>query len=108
MKSNNMTGIIFGYVHEEGLRELTGKRMMASIPFGCRYRVIDFTVSNMVNSGMNKIGIVTNEKYHSLMNHIGSGKAYGLARKREGLFLLPPFGWMLQLTLLLLPSRRQN
>ncbi|MBR4888829.1 MAG: glucose-1-phosphate adenylyltransferase subunit GlgD [Clostridia bacterium] len=92
MKSNNMTGIIFGYVHEEGLRELTGKRMMASIPFGCRYRVIDFTVSNMVNSGMNKIGIVTNEKYHSLMNHIGSGKAYGLARKREGLFLLPPFG----------------
>ena len=92
MKSNNLTGIVFGYVHEDGLRELTGKRMMASIPFGCRYRVIDFTVSNMVNSGMNKIGIVTNEKYHSLMNHIGSGKAYGLARKREGLFLLPPFG----------------
>ncbi len=92
MKSNNLTGIIFGYVHEDGLRELTAKRMMASVPFGCRYRVIDFTVSNMVNSGMNKIGVITNEKYHSLMNHLGSGKAFGLSRKHEGLSLLPPFG----------------
>ncbi len=92
MRGNNVLGILFAYVHEERVRELTEKRVMASIPFGGRYRLVDFPLSNMVNSGINKVGVITEENYQSLMDHLGSGKAWDLSRKREGLYLLPPFG----------------
>lgn len=92
MQGNNVLGILFAYVHEERIRTLTQNRVMASVPFGCRYRLVDFPLSNMVNSGINKVGIVTEENYQSLMDHLGSGKAWDLSRKNEGLFLLPPFG----------------
>ena len=62
---------------------------MASVPFGGRYRLIDFTLSNMVNSGINKVGVITKSNYQSLMDHLGSGKAWDLSRKRDGLFILP-------------------
>lgn len=85
-------GILFAYVNEKRVSELTANRVMASVPFGGRYRLVDFPLSNMVNSGINKIGVITEQNYQSLMDHLGSGKAWDLSRKREGLFLLPPFG----------------
>lgn len=92
MRGNNVMGILFAYVHEERVRELTENRVMASVPYGGRYRLVDFPLSNMVNSGINKVGVITEENYQSLMDHLGSGKAWDLSRKREGLYLLPPFG----------------
>lgn len=92
MRGNNVLGLIFSNVHEEKVRELTEKRTMGSVPFGGRYRLIDFSISNMVNSGINKVGVITKCNYQSLMDHLGSGKAWDLSRKREGLFILPPFG----------------
>ncbi|MCI1955795.1 MAG: glucose-1-phosphate adenylyltransferase subunit GlgD [Oscillospiraceae bacterium] len=91
MRGNNVLGLIFSNVHEEKVRELTENRTMGSVPFGGRYCLIDFPLSNMVNSGINKVGVVTKGNYQSLMDHLGSGKAWDLSRKREGLFLLPPF-----------------
>ena len=84
-------GIIFSNLHEENVPELVRRRTMASIPFGGRYRLIDFTLSNMVNSGITTVGLMTNNNYRSLIDHIGSGKEWDLARKDGGLILLPPF-----------------
>jgi glucose-1-phosphate adenylyltransferase len=92
MRGNNVLGLIFSNIHEEKVRELTEKRTMGSVPFGGRYRLIDFPLSNMVNSGINKVGVITKGNYQSLMDHLGSGKAWDLSRKREGLYILPPFG----------------
>ncbi len=72
------------------LQELTRQRCIASIPFGGRYRIIDFVLSNMVNSGINNVGIFTLNKYRSLLDHLGSGKVWDLHRKKDGLFILPP------------------
>ena len=92
MAGNNVLGVLFAYVHGKRISELTTNRVMASVPFGGRYRLVDFALSNMVNSGINKVGVITERDYQSLMDHLGSGKAWNLSRKREGLFLLPPFG----------------
>ncbi|MDD3261285.1 MAG: sugar phosphate nucleotidyltransferase, partial [Oscillospiraceae bacterium] len=91
MIANNVLGIIFSNMYDDKVRELTETRTMASVPFGGRYRLIDFVLSNMVNSGINKVGVITKSNYQSLMDHLGSGKAWDLSRKREGLFILPPF-----------------
>ena len=79
-------------MHDEMLRELTEKRTMGSVPFGGRYRFIDFILSSMVNSGMEAVGVITKSNYQSLMDHLGSGREWDLARKRDGLYILPPFG----------------
>ena len=92
MRANNMLGVLFSNEHDEKIHQLTEKRAMGSVPFGGRYRLIDFPLSNMVNSGINKVGVITKNNYQSLMDHLGSGKAWDLSRKREGLFILPPFG----------------
>lgn len=74
------------------MTELAAHRSVAAIPFGGRYRLIDFPLSNMVNSGINKIYLITSSKYRSLMEHVGSGKDWDLSRKREASwsFLLIP------------------
>lgn len=92
MRGNNVVGVIFSNLHEELISELTSNRTMGSVPFGGRYRMIDFPLSNMVNSGINKVGVVTKRNYQSLMDHLGSGKAWDLSKRRNGLFILPPFG----------------
>lgn len=84
-------GVIFSNLHEENVPELARRRTMASIPFGGRYRIIDFALSNMVNSGITAVGLLANNNYRSLIDHIGSGKDWDLARKDGGLILLPPF-----------------
>ena len=86
-----VAGLIFSNIHDSSVPELTGVRTMASVPFGCRYRLVDFSLSNMVNSGITKIGIVTHNNYQSLMDHIGTGKDWDLARRSGGIKILPPF-----------------
>ncbi len=84
-------GLIFSNIHDQSIRELTQNRTMASVPFGCRYRLIDFALSNMVNSGITKVGIITHNNYQSLFDHIGNGKDWDLARRSGGIKILPPF-----------------
>lgn len=87
----SIAGLIFSNIHDGSLPELTGRRTMASVPFGCRYRLIDFALSNMVNSGISNIGIVTHYNYQSLLDHIGMGTDWDLARRSGGIKILPPF-----------------
>jgi glucose-1-phosphate adenylyltransferase len=86
----NVTGIINLNESEELLQQITRHRPLAGIPFGGRYRLIDFTLSNMVNSGIYNVGILAQTKYRSLLAHLRSGKEWDLARKQDGLFILPP------------------
>lgn len=83
-------GLIFANIHDESLPELTRVRNMASVPFGGRYRLIDFALSNMVNSGITKVGLVTHYNYQSLLDHLGTGKDWDLSRRSGGLKLIPP------------------
>jgi glucose-1-phosphate adenylyltransferase len=87
----SVAGIIFSNIHDSNISDLTRLRTIASVPFGCRYRLIDFTLSNMVNSGITNVNVITHYNYHSLMDHIGSGKDWDLARARGGIKILPPF-----------------
>ena len=84
-------GVIFANLHEENVPELVRRRTMASILFGGRYRLIDFILSNMVNSGITTVGLMTSNNYRSLIDHLGNGKDWDLARKDGGIILLPPF-----------------
>lgn len=86
-----MTGIIFSNIYDDTLGELTAKRTVASLPFGGRYRQIDFTLSNMVNSGIRNIGVVTKYNYLSLMDHLGNCQEWDLNNKNGGLYIIPPF-----------------
>jgi len=87
----NLAGLIFSNIHDQGIPEMTRMRTMASIPFGCRYRLIDFTLSNMVNADINTIGVITHYNYQSLLDHIGTGKDWDLARRSGGIKILPPY-----------------
>jgi glucose-1-phosphate adenylyltransferase len=84
-------GIIYTGDSNVSLQELTLRRSIAALPFGGRYRVIDFTLSNMINSGIINVGLITQNNYHSLMDHLDSGKQWDLNRKSGGLFILPPY-----------------
>ncbi len=84
-------GIIFSNIYDSTLGELTNHRTVASLPFGGRYRQIDFVLSNMSNSGIYKVGLITKYNYRSLMDHLGSAADWDLRRKNEGLVILPPF-----------------
>ena len=88
---NGLHGIILAYVERTGLKELVSERCSASVPFGGRYRVIDYALSNLVNAGVVDVGVVTHSRYQSLLDHLGNGKAWDLSRKRGGLRFLPPF-----------------
>ncbi len=88
----NALGIVFSNIHDNNIPELTQVRTMGSIPFCGRYRLIDFALSNLVNSGITKVGLITKSNYQSLMDHVGSGKDWDLARRSGGLHILPPFG----------------
>lgn len=83
-------GIINLMENEDFLKELSYHRPVAAVPFGGRYRMIDFVLSNMVNSGIRNVGILVQHKYRALMDHLGRGKEWDLDRKRDGLFFLPP------------------
>lgn len=91
MRVNNVVGIIYSNSYDLALSELTSLRTMGSVPFGGRYRLIDFALSEMVNSGITKVGVITKSNYRSLMDHLGTGKPWDLARRMNGMFILPPF-----------------
>ena len=90
---NKLHGIIFSYLSNPDLRELTQNRNTCSIPYGGRYRVIDFMLSSMVNAGISDVGMIVHANYQSLLDHVGSGKDWDLSRKHGGLRILPPFGY---------------
>lgn len=85
-------GIIFAYSAAPELRELVGTRTAASLPFCGRYRLIDFALSSMRNAGILDVGVIMQRDYQSLLDHIGSGKAWDMSRRTGGLRMLPPFG----------------
>ena len=87
----NATGIIFASDNEVKLNELTLHRTTASLPFGGRYRLVDFALSNFVNSGISKIAIITRNNYESLMDHIRMGRDWDLNRKKSGIAVFPPY-----------------
>ena len=91
MITNNTLGIIFANSHDALLGKLTKHRSMGSLPFGGRYRLIDFSLSNLSNAGVDKVGVITKANYYSLMTHLGSGKPWDLDRKNGGLSILPPY-----------------
>ena len=84
-------GLIFSNIHDTSIPELTRMRTIGSVPFAGRYRLIDFALSSMVNSGISKIGIVTHNNYQSLLDHLGNGKDWDLARRSGGIKILPPY-----------------
>ena len=86
-----VAGLIFSNIHDNEMSEFTGIRTVASVPFGCRYRLIDFPLSYMVNASISKIGVITHNNYRSLVDHIGTGKDWDLARRSGGIKILPPF-----------------
>lgn len=88
----NVLGLIFANMHDMTVGDLTKNRTMGSVLFGGRYRLIDFPLSNMVNSGITAVGVVTKDNYQSLLDHLGSAREWDLARKKGGLYILPPFG----------------
>lgn len=90
---NNAMGILIASDSEIHMNELTIKRTSASLPYGGRYRMIDFALSNLVNSGISTIGIVTRNNYNSLMDHLRMGRDWDLNRKNSGLTLFPPFAF---------------
>lgn len=84
-------GIIFPNSYDSFVPDLVNVRLMASIPFASRYRMIDFILSSMVNCGIDNISIMANNNYQSLMDHLGSGREWDLVRKNGGLNIFPPF-----------------
>ena len=84
-------GIIFSSLNDNTLSRLTNDRTVAAIPFACRYRLVDFALSNLVNSNISNISIVANYNYRSLAEHVGSGKDWDLARREGGVNFISPF-----------------
>lgn len=84
-------GIIFPNSYDSLVPELVNERSMASIPFASRYRMVDFVLSSMVNCGIDNVSLIVRKNYHSLMDHLGNGREWDLARKNRGLNIVPPF-----------------
>ena len=84
-------GLIFPNSYDNWVPELVNVRLMASIPFASRYRMVDFVLSSMANSGIDNISVIVKNNYHSLMDHLGSGREWDLVRKNGGLNIFPPF-----------------
>ena len=87
----NALGIIFPNSYDGLIPELVTERLMASIPFAGRYRMVDFILSSMVNCGIDNVSLIVRKNYHSLMDHLGSGREWDLTRKYGGLNIVPPF-----------------
>ncbi len=84
-------GIILADNSRVRLGELNDARAIAATPFGGRYRIIDFMLSSMVNSGIKHVGVLAETKYSSLMDHLGTGSHWDLDRLQQGLRIIPPY-----------------
>lgn len=89
--ADSAMGILFPNSYDSLVPELVTERSMASIPFASRYRLVDFMLSSMVNCGIDNISLIVKRNYHSLMDHLGSGREWDLTRKKGGLNIIPPF-----------------
>lgn len=89
--ADSAMGILFPNSYDSLVPELVTERLMASIPFASRYRLVDFTLSSMVNCGIDNISLIVKRNYHSLMDHLGAGREWDLTRKNGGLNIIPPF-----------------
>ncbi len=89
--ADSAMGILFPNSYDSLVPELVSERLMASIPFASRYRLIDFMLSSMVNCGIDNISVIVKRNYHSLMDHLGAGREWDLTRKNGGLNIIPPF-----------------
>ena len=89
--NNEALGVIFPNSYDGLVPELVKERLMASIPFASRYRLVDFSISSMARAGIDNISLIARENYLSLMDHLGSGREWDLARKNGGLNILPPY-----------------
>ncbi len=87
---NKVLGVINLMNENQFLKDLTNHRCLASTPFGGRYRLIDFTLSNFINADITQVAVFAKEKYRSIMDHLGSGKEWDLDRHTGGLYILPP------------------
>lgn len=86
----NVMGLINLNEREQYLKDLTYDRTLGAVHFGGRYRIIDFILSNLVNSGIRNVGLYPQTRFRSLMDHLRSGKEWDLDRKKDGLYILPP------------------
>lgn len=84
-------GIIFPNSYDSLVPDLVSERLMASIPFASRYRMCDFLLSSMVHSNIDNISVIVRKNYHSLLDHLGTGREWDLTRKKGGLNIVPPF-----------------
>ena len=89
--NNEALGVIFPNSYDGLVPELVKERLMASIPFASRYRLVDFAISSMARAGIDNISLIARENYLSLMDHLGSGREWDLARKNGGLNIIPPY-----------------
>lgn len=84
MRKQEVMGLLFSNMHDEAVRELTAGRAMGSVPFGGRYRLIDFTLSNWSMPGFPRMGVITKNNYQSLMDHLGSRQSLGFVPEKPG------------------------
>ena len=85
MNNEEALAVIFANSYDALIPEMVSERLMASIPFAGRYRLCDFLISSMVHSGIDNISLIVKKNYHSLMDHLGSGQEFDLARKNGGI-----------------------
>ena len=87
----SVVAVILAGGQGERLSVLSVKRAKPAVPFGGKYRIIDFALSNCVNSGIYHTAVLTQYRPHSLHDHIGVGKPWDLDRARGGVRLLQPY-----------------
>lgn len=87
----NTLGIIFPNSYDTFVPDLVNVRLMGSIPFASRYRMIDFMLSSMSNCGIDTVAAIVNNNYQSVIDHLGSGRSWDLVRKNGGLKIFPPY-----------------
>ena len=91
MLNNKALGLVFPNSFDAHVARMVKLRAMASLPFASRYRLVDFVLSSMSNCGIDNVYILPNRNYLSLMDHVGTGREWDLARKNGGVHIFPPF-----------------
>jgi glucose-1-phosphate adenylyltransferase, GlgD subunit len=86
---NRTIGLVTANFSIAGFGTIGEERPSVSIPFGGRYRLMDFALSNMVNARIQTVGMITPYRYRSIIDHVGAGKEWDLDRKSGGLYILP-------------------